>query len=269
MIHSTAIIHPGAKIPRTASVGPCAVIDEHVELGEHCVVGPHVYLTGRLAMGANNVFHAGCVIGDAPQDLKYRGEPTRVRLGQSNVFREHCTVQRSNNTSEDTVVGSGNLLMVNCHIGHNAQVGDNAIIANGALISGHVTIGNRTFVSGNCLIHQFVRVGTLALMQGGSAISKDLPPYTIARGNNGVCGLNIIGLRRAGFSIEQRTDLKKLYRLLFRSGLRLQEAIRQAREQFTGEASASLIEFVATTKRGLCADTGAGMRGRMEAVEDE
>ena len=256
MIHPTAIIHPNARVPASASIGPFSVVDEHVEIGEQCTVGPHVYLTGHLTMGSHNQFHAGCVIGDAPQDLKYKNEPTRLRLGSHNVFREYCTVQRSNKIAEDTVVGSHNFLMVNSHIGHNCLVGDHVIIANGALLAGHVTVSDKVFISGNCLIHQFVRIGAFALMQGGSAISKDLPPYCIARGDNGVCGLNIIVLRRAGFSSEERLELKNLYRLIFRGGLKKSDAIRLAREKFTRERSKIFLDFISESKRGLCADTG-------------
>ena len=257
MIHPTAVIHPKARIDSTARIGPYAVIDEHVELGPECVVGPHVYLTGVTAIGAHNHFHAGCVIGDAPQDLKYDGQPTRLRIGGHNVFREHATVHRSTKTGEATVLGSHNLVMAHSHVGHNAVLGDHVILANGALLGGHVSIGDRAFISGNCLVHQFVRVGTLALMQGGAAISKDLPPYTIARGNNGICGLNIIGLRRAGFSAAERLELKQAYRTLFRSGLKLREALARARE-FTGPAARELAGFLAASKRGVCRDTGRG-----------
>jgi UDP-N-acetylglucosamine acyltransferase len=254
MIHSTAIIHPQAKLDSTVRVGPYAVIDAGVELGAGCVVGPHVYLTGLSSIGEQNHFHAGCVIGDAPQDLKYRDEPTRLRIGGHNVFREHVTVHRSNKITEDTIIGSNCLLMAHSHVGHNSHLGDHVILANGALLGGHVTIGDRAFLSGNCLAHQFVRIGTLALMQGGSAISKDLPPYTIARGDNGICGLNIIGLRRAGLTAGERLELKRAYRHLFCSGQKLRDALAQAQKEFTGAPAKILMDFVAGTKRGLCAD---------------
>ena len=151
MIHPTAIIHPKAKVDATASVGPYAVIDEQVEVGPHCLVGPHVYLTGAVSMGAHNQFHAGCIIGDAPQDLKYKNEPTAVRIGAHNVFREHVTVNRSNKMAEDTIIGSHNFLMANSHVAHNCVVGDRMILANGALLSGHVSVGDGAFISGNCL----------------------------------------------------------------------------------------------------------------------
>ncbi len=256
MIHPTAIIHPQAKLDSTVEVGPYAVIDAGVELGSHCVIGPHVYLTGVTKVGEHNQFHAGCVIGDAPQDLKYKNEPTRVRIGNHNVFREHVTVHRATKADGETVIGSSNFLMANCHVGHNSQLGDHIIIANGALLGGHATVQDRAFISGNCLVHQFMRVGTLAIMQGGSAISKDLPPFTIARGDNGICGLNAVGLRRAGFTAEQRLELRKLYHALFRSGKNLQAAIAEAQKNFRSPAAKVLLEFVAEAKRGLCSDTG-------------
>ena len=256
MIHPTAIIHAKAQLDSTVSVGPCAVIDEHVTLGPNCRIGPHVHLTGHTTAGANNTFHAGCVIGEAPQDLKYHGEPTRLRIGDHNIFREHVTVHRSNTEAEPTVIGSHNFLMAHCHVGHNARVSDHVLVANGALLGGHVLVQDRAFVSGNCLVHQFVRVGTLALMQGGAAISKDLPPFCVARGDNGICGLNAIGLRRARLNSEERLELKRLYRVLFRSGRKLSAAIADARREFTSAGARVLLDFVATSKRGVCADTG-------------
>lgn len=256
MVHPTAVIHPDAKLHATVQVGPHAVIDGGVELGAGCVVGPHVHLTGVTSIGANNRFHAGCVIGDGPQDLKYKDEPTRLRIGEGNVFREHVTVHRSSKLSDDTVIGSNGLYMAHCHVGHNSILGDHVILANGATLGGHVTVGDRAFLSGNCLVHQFVRIGTLALMQGGSAISKDLPPFCIARGDNGICGLNVVGLRRAGFSAADRLELKQLYRLVFREGRTLRDALAEAQARFASAPAKAFIEFAAVTKRGLCADTG-------------
>jgi UDP-N-acetylglucosamine acyltransferase len=256
MIHPTAIIHPQAKLDATAQIGPYAVIDANVELGAHCVVGPHAYLTGATRIGSHNKFHAGCVIGDAPQDLKYQDEPTRVRIGDHNVFREHATVHRATTAEGETVIGSHNFLMANSHVGHNCQLSDHVIIANGALLGGHVTVQDRAFISGNCLVHQFTRVGTLAIMQGGSAISKDLPPFTIARGDNGICGLNAIGLRRAGFNSEQRLELRKLYHALFRGEHNWQMTLAESRKNFNSPAAKTLLDFVAEARRGLCADTG-------------
>lgn len=257
MIHSTAIISPQARIGANVRIGPFAVIDGGVELGADCVVGPHVHLTGVTKIGNGNRFHTGCVIGDAPQDLKYKDEPTRLVIGDQNVFRENVTVNRATKIEDATAIGSNNFIMANAHIAHNCNVGDNVIIANGALLGGHVTVQDRAFISGNCMLHQFCRVGTLALMQGGSGISKDLPPFTIARGNNGICGLNVIGLRRAGYSAEERLELKKLYHALFRSEKNLGDAFADAQKTFSGTAARTVLEFVAGAKRGVCTDTGA------------
>jgi UDP-N-acetylglucosamine acyltransferase len=258
VIHPTAIIHPQAKLGANVRIGPYAVIDADVELGDGCVVGPQVYLTGATKIGANNKFHAGSVIGDAPQDLKYKDEPTRLVIGDNNVFREHVTVHRSNKLAEDTIVGSNNLFMAGSHIAHNCIVGNHVIIANGALLAGHVTVQDRAFISGTCMVHQFCRVGTLAIMQGGSGIGKDLPPFTVARGNNGICGLNTIGLRRAGFSAEERLELKKLYHALFRTRKSFRSAVAEAEKNFTTPGAKQMLEFVASAKRGVCADTSAG-----------
>jgi len=255
MIHPTAVVHPKARVHSGVRVGPYAVVDAGVTLGPECELGPHVYITGVTAIGARNRFHAGCVIGDAPQDLKYKGEPTGVRIGDDNVFREHVTVHRSANVGEETVIGSHCLLMANSHVGHNGVLGNHVILANGTLLGGYVTVGDRAFISGNCLVHQFTRVGELALMQGGAGISKDLPPFTIARGDNRICGLNVVGLRRAGVTSAERLELKGLYHFLFRGRRRLREAIEEARGQFSSEPARRLLEFVQATKRGICRDT--------------
>jgi UDP-N-acetylglucosamine acyltransferase len=258
MIHSTAIVHPTAKLEATVQVGPFAVIDAGVELGANCVVGPHVYITGLTTIGAGNRFHAGCVIGDAPQDLKYQNGPTRLWIGDDNVFREHVTVHRSTKPDSETIVGSRNFFMANSHVAHNCVVGDHVILANGALLGGHAVVQDRAFISGNCLVHQFTRVGTLALMQGGAAISQDLPPFTIARRENEICGLNVVGLRRAGFTAEQRLELKRLYHWLFRGGTNLRAALAEAQKKFTSAPAKVLLDFIVVAKRGVCADTGCG-----------
>jgi UDP-N-acetylglucosamine acyltransferase len=268
VIHPTAVIHPQAKLDSTVRVGPYAVIDEHVEVGAHCVIGPHVYLTGVTRIGSHNQFHAGCVIGDAPQDLKYAGQPTRLRIGDHNVFREHFTVHRSTTAAGETVIGSHNFLMAHAHAAHDVRIGDHVILANGALLSGHAAVQDRAFISGNCLVHQFCRVGILAMMQGGSAISKDLPPFTVASRTNDICGLNVVGLRRAGFSVEERMELKRLYHALFRGGQNLRTAAANARSVFTAGPSQTMLDFIDTARRGVCNDAGAEPDSESENAVD-
>jgi UDP-N-acetylglucosamine acyltransferase len=269
MIHPTAIIHPRAHLELDVEVGPYAVIEEGVRVGAGCRIGAHAHLSGHTIIGSGNIFHPGCVIGNIPQDLKYRGAPSRTRIGDRNSFRENVTVNRATDESEDTVIGSNNLLMAGSHVGHNTQIGNHCIIANGALLGGHAVVQDRAVISGNCLVHQFIRVGTLAMMQGGSGISNDLPPFTMARSINIMCGLNVVGLRRAGFTNEQRLELKRLYHALFRTRLPRKTALEQARAEFRSPAAVQLIEFVATARRGICSDPSRRARSGSETIAED
>jgi UDP-N-acetylglucosamine acyltransferase len=268
MIHPSAVIHPKAQLDPTVEVGPCAVIDAHVTMGAGCRVGPHVYITGHTTIGAGNRFYAGCVIGEAPQDVKYKDEPTRLEIGDHNLFREGFTAHRSAKAEEATVIGSHNFLMVNAHVGHNVRLGNHVILVNGALLAGHVEVDDRAFISGNCLVHQFVRIGTLALMQGGAAISMDLPPFTIAHENNRLAGLNVIGLRRAGFTPAERLELKALYHQLFRRRGKFADALAEAQKKFTSAPTRTVLKFVAASKRGICLDHRGAGENETEAAID-
>ena len=269
MIHPTAIIHPNARLHESVQVGPYAVIDADVELGAECIVGPHVYITGKTRAGSGNRFYAGCVIGEAPQDLKYSGVPTSVRIGDRNVFREHVTVHRATTPEGVTVIGSGNFLMANAHVAHNCHIHDSVILANGALLGGHATVFDKAFISGNCMVHQFTRIGTLALMQGGAGTSKDVPPFTIAHNVNTIAGLNIVGLRRAGVSAAERLELKKLYHRLFRSPHQnFRQALAAAHKDFSSPVAKVMFDFIAQAKRGVCADS-AGAQTRREDEDQQ
>ncbi len=249
MIHPTAIIDPKAELHETVSVGPYTVIDAGVKVGAGCLIGPHAHLTGDTELGENNRIHAGAVLGDAPQDLKYADEPTRLRIGSDNVIREHVTLHRSNSPEEDTVIGSHNFFMAASHVGHNAVVGDHNIFANGALVGGHAVIADRVFLSGNCAVHQFVRIGSLAMMQGNAAVSQDLPPFTMVYGVNKLCGLNIVGLRRAGIGSEARSELKAVYRRIFMEGEKAADIATEA----VGEHARQMLAFITISQRGVCA----------------
>ena len=174
----------------------------------------------------------------------------------NNLFREHVTVHRSNKVEEATEIGSNNLLMAHSHVGHNVQFGNHVIMANGALLGGHVVVQDRAFISGNCLVHQFVRIGFLSMMQGGSSVSKDLPPFAVAIKSNVMCGLNIVGMRRGGIDSSQRLELKKLYRLLFRLGKGMRANLAAARQLPWSEPALKMLDFVTSSKRGVCSDAG-------------
>jgi UDP-N-acetylglucosamine acyltransferase len=268
MIHPTAVIHPKAEIGAGARIGPCAVIDEHVRVGPECEIGPYVYLTGHTTLGKGNKIHAGAVIGDLPQDVRFRGDLTGVVIGDDNVIREHVTIHRSNKVEEPTRLGRGNFLMAQVHVGHNSSIGDDVIIANAALIAGHCQIGDRAFISGTCLIHQFTRVGMLALMQGGSGVSKDLPPFTISSGNNSVHGLNVIGLRRAGFTSKERLELRRLYQAVFRSGKRFRDLLPELEQEFTSEKARIFLDFLKSCRKGFCLERRGARRGAGGAEEE-
>ncbi len=270
IVHPSAIIAPGARIGRGCRIGPHVVIDAGVEMGANCEVGPGVYITGRTRIGPDNRFHAGAVIGDAPQDLKYDGAPTHLVIGAGNTFREHATLHRSSKPGTETVVGDGNLFMAGSHLGHDCRIGNHNVIANGALIAGHATMADRVFLSGNCLVHQGCRVGRIALMQGGAAISKDLPPFCVATGANTICGLNIVGLRRAGFDAADRLLLKRVYLRLFRFRGRRADALAGVRAEFGGFAPAmEWVEFVASTRRGICADASGARKSAAADADPE
>lgn len=253
MLHPTAVIGDKVELGENVFVGPCAVIDGEIQLGDRCRIGPHVYLTGKTKLGEDNVLHSGCVIGDSPQDTRYSGEPSETIIGSRNTFREHVTVHRSNTEQEATIIGSDNLFMAGSHIGHNAEIGNHVVLANSALIGGHAAIEDNVFIGGNASIHQFARIGRLALLQGNSGLSQDLPPFLIACRLNELGGLNTVGLRRAGITPEDRLQLKKLYHALFRQGLPLSVATEQAKKQFAGEPLCQeLLAFIRRSRRGVC-----------------
>lgn len=260
VIHPTAVVHPKCELAEGVHVGPFAVIEEGVRIGAGCRIGPHVVIAGQTVLGSRNSIHAGCVIGDAPQDLKYQGAATPLSIGDGNTFREHATVHRSNQPDDPTVIGSNNFFMAHSHVGHNSRIGNRIIMANGSMLGGHVIVEDAAFISGNCAVHQFVRIGTLSIMQGGSRLSKDLPPYCALFGVNRLCGLNTVGLRRAGIGPEDRRELKDIYRRLFRGGMNLRNALEELGGTVKSTEARHLVEFVASSKRGVCVDTGRSGR---------
>ena len=252
IIHPTATIHPKAEIGEDTVIGPFTVIDADVRLGRACKLGPHVYITGHTTIGDNNTFHAGCIIGDTPQDLSYSGAPTRTILGDDNTFREHVTIHRSNSEDEPTSIGSGNYFMASSHAGHNSQIGNKNIFANGALIAGHAIIEDQVTFGGNAGVHQFSRIGRLSFLQGNSGVSQDLPPFLMNSRINEVSGLNLIGMRRAGISSVDRIQMKKLYHLIYRQGHPISRGLDLAKDQFTAPCCLEFLEFAKNSKRGIC-----------------
>jgi len=252
-IHPAAVIDPRAELDADVEIGPYTVIEGRVKIGRGTRVMAHVHLTGWTEIGEDNEIHPGAVLGGAPQDKAYKGEETYLRIGARNVFREHVQVHRGTAVGSATLIGDNNFLMATSHVGHNCRLGDNVVLANGALLGGYVEVGNNVFISGNCVVHQFVRIGDYALMRGLSATSRDVPPYAIIDWQHTVRGVNVVGLKRAGFDEKRIRAIRAAFRSLFRPGRNLALAIKEVEE--SGGASPdvlALLEFIKASKRGVC-----------------
>ncbi|MBT2969999.1 MAG: acyl-[acyl-carrier-protein]--UDP-N-acetylglucosamine O-acyltransferase [gamma proteobacterium symbiont of Ctena orbiculata] len=228
-IHPTAIVDAGAELGRNVSVGPYTIIGPDVVIADESWIGPHVVINGPTRIGKENRIYQFASIGEAPQDLKYAGEPTQLEIGDRNTIREYATINRGTvNGGGITRVGDDNLLMAYIHIAHDCTVGNGTVFSNNASLAGHVDIGNQVILSGFTLVHQFCSVGDHAFTGMGSAISKDVPPYLMVSGNPGRShGINSKGLERRGFSAEAIRAIKRAYKVLCRSGLPLEEAKRE------------------------------------------
>ena len=258
LIHPTAIVDPGAVLSASVTVGPYAVIGTGVTLGEGTTIGPHAVLEGPTWLGRDNRVFAHASIGGAPQDMKYRGEPTELRIGDRNTIREFCTLNRG--TTQDggvTRVGDDNWIMAYVHIAHDVQLGSRTILANNATLAGHVHVGDWAIIGGLTGVHQFCHIGAHAMTGFQSHVAQDVPPYMLCAGNPlAVRGFNIEGLRRRGFTAERIAQVKQMHRLLYRDGLTLDQAT-QAIQALRGATSdgdedvAALLDFLAATTRGI------------------
>lgn len=254
-VHPTAIVHPEAKLARGVTVGPGAIIEEAARIGTGTVIQAHAVIAANVIMGKDNVVGYGAILGGDPQDLSFRHEvQSEVRIGDGNIIREYCTIHRGSSEGSATVLGNRCYLMAGVHLAHNVRLGDEVVVANNALLGGHVQVDDRVFIGGGCVFHQFVRVGRLAICQGASGFGKDIPPFTIAAERNGVAGLNVVGLRRAGIGPQQRAEIKEAFALLYRRGCNRTQALARARERKWGDDAQLFFDFVAGAKqRGLCA----------------
>jgi len=257
LIHPTAVVSADARLAPDVTVGPLAVIDGPVVLGPGCTVAAQARLIGPLTVGPNNLFDTGCVIGGAPQHSAYAGDPTRVEIGTGNTFREHVTIHRAMPVGAGpgtgvTVIGDGNLFMAGAHVAHDCVVGNHGVFANCALLGGHVTTGDRVFISGNSAVHQFCRIGRLALVSGTSASTQDVPPFWVIQNFNRVCGVNVVGMRRAGVSNAEINAVRRVFRWIYVEKLLIPAALMRAEAEYGGQpAVRELIDFVRASKRGV------------------
>jgi UDP-N-acetylglucosamine acyltransferase len=259
-IHPTAIVHPKAELGEDVDVGPYSIIGEHVRIGQGTRLISHVSVEGWTEIGSHCQIFPFASIGMAPQHLQYKGEPTRVVIGDHNILREYVTVNRGTVPGGGhTSLGHHNFLMAYVHIAHDCQVGNHVVMANSATLAGHISIGDHSIIGGLVGIHQFVRIGAYVMIGGCSAVGKDVPPFVRAAGGYRaqLYGINAIGLRRQGFSNERISTLKRAYELLFRSGVRMAEAMKQAREDYKDQPDVlQVLSFLDGSKRGVCRSVG-------------
>lgn len=261
-IHPTAIIAPGAQIAPGVQIGPYSVIGEHVKLGEGTIIHPHVVVTGHTIVGKYCEFFQGASVGEAPQDLKYKGEETVTYIGDHVNIRECATVHRAVGEGNETRIGNNVLMMAYTHVAHNCIVGSNVIMSNCATLAGHVIVEDRAVIGGLTAVHQFTKIGRNCMCGGMSRISQDVPPFVIVAGNPAhVSGLNSVGISRAGISLNVRKELKKAYRILYNSGLSMPDAIaRMEQELDSCEEVEHFMRFLRTVERGICRTSGRSLK---------
>lgn len=251
MIHPSAVVDPRAELADDVEIGPCVVIDGPVVIGPRCRLVAFVHVSGNTEIGSDNVIHPFAVIGHEPQHLGYRGEPTRLVIGNRNIIREHAELHRGTPQGTGvTVIGNDNLIMGHAHVAHDCQIGNKVTLVNGALLGGHVTVQDHAFISGNSVVHQFARIGKLAIVQGLGGIGKDVLPYAMASGIDSIVGTNVVGMRRAGLDAAARERVRRVFRLFFH--LPIPDAIAEAERLEPCEEVETIIRFISETRRGVC-----------------
>jgi UDP-N-acetylglucosamine acyltransferase len=252
VIHATAIVDAEADVHPSATIGPYVVVDGPVWIGADTHVMAHAVLRGATRLGARNLVHPGAVLGGEPQDLSFAGGQTFLQIGDDNVFREHVTVHRGTVAGSTTVIGDGNYFMQSAHVAHNCRIGNATLVAGGALLAGHVELADRVFVSGNCVVHQHVRIGRLALLRGLSRTSRDVPPFCLMDGTHTVRGVNTVGLKRAGFDAPRVAAIRRAVAQLFGRPTHLGRALARVEAGAMTDEVRELVAFIHDSKRGVC-----------------
>ena len=267
-IHPSAVIDAGAALGEDVAVGPFAVIGPNTHIGDRCRIGPHAVIHPFTTLGEACILHANAVLGDLPQDLAFENIESSVTVGDRCVLREGVTVHRGTTEHSTTEIGADSYLMTNSHIGHNCKVGQHVILTPAVVVGGYVEIADQVFIGGGTAIHQFSRIGRLAMIGGLSGISKDVPPFltTVPVQLNRILGPNTVGLRRAGMTPEERRSITSAFRILYRSGLNTTQALDRLRTQCAGDLVAEMISFIEQSKRGICRNSATGPRD--PAAED-
>lgn len=252
-IHPTAHVHAGARIAADADIGPNVFVDEHVIVGPRTRVMANAVLTGWTEIGADNIIHFGAVLGHEPQDMAYKGEETHLKVGNHNVFREYVLIHRGTAPGSATVIGDHNLFMGYSHAAHNVKVCNGVTVANATQLAGYVEVGDNAFISGGVMVHQFCRIGRLAMVSGLSAMNQDVPPFMTAGGRPcAVSGINVVGLRRAGFDAAARERIKGAYKILYRSNLLHGPALERIEAEIEPAPEIlQFLDFIKKSKKGI------------------
>ena len=253
IIAATARVHPDATIGPRSRIGEFCVIEQDVEIGADCLLEPYVFVKRWTTLGDRNEISAGTVLGTDPLDKNFIGERSYLHIGDGNKIREHYTISRGTQPESVTIIGDGNYIMTSGHIAHNCTIGSNTVIASCALVAGHVEVEDQAFISGGVVVHQYSKIGRLAMIGGNTRVNLDVPPFFLYSGFNVEAkGLNLVGLKRAGFTLAGIARLKKAYQTLYRSGLKLEEALARIESEIADEHTLHLVRFVRASKRGIC-----------------
>jgi UDP-N-acetylglucosamine acyltransferase len=251
-IHERAIVGKNVILGEGNKIGPNVVIEDGATIGSGNIFDPGVVVFNGTTIGDNNHFHVGAVLGDEPQDVSYAGALTYLKIGNRNRIREYCTIHRGTDAGSSTVIGDDNFLMGYTHVAHNCKIGNGVITVNTAVLGGHVQVEDKAFISASVVIHQFSRIGTLSMLAGLSAITQDVPPYMMVGGRPATAfSINLVGLRRAGFSAEVRTDIRRAYKILFRSELGVSTALDEIEKGCISAEVRYLVDFCRASKRGI------------------
>ncbi len=258
-IAPTARIHPDAIIGPGTQIGEYCVIESDVSIGARCLLEPYVYVKRWTVMGDENEISAGTSLGTDPLDKTFSGQRSYLRIGSRNKIREHYTISRGTQPESETRIGDGNYIMTSGHIAHNCALGDGIVVASCALLAGYVEVESQAFISGGVVIHQYSKIGRLAMIGGNTRVNSDLPPFFLYSDFNVAAkGLNLFGLKRAGFSLEEIRAIKSAYRILYRSGLKQEDALARIEMELPFEHTRHLVEFVRASRRGICRENTSG-----------
>jgi UDP-N-acetylglucosamine acyltransferase len=274
-IHPTAIVGKNVQLGKDNVLGPHVILEDGVKLGDRNTLLAGAYVCQGTEIGSGNKIHMQAVIGHEPQDVAFKNEATFTKIGDNNTIREFVTIHRGTKGGTSTVIGNSNYLMAYCHVAHNCVLGDHIIMVNNASLTGYITVEDRAFLSGMTGFHQFTRIGTLAMVSALSACNKDIPPYMIVGGRPGiVLGINVVGLRRAGMNAAVREEIKSAYKLLYRSGMNVSQAVEEMKKSFQSAEVQHLVRFIEESKRGIVDGSAAETlnprkTGFLDSSEDE